>query len=85
MDGYAPANQLRLSLLGMDRVKPERNLGAVKPLWHNVDRTFGPYGLKSRNRRMRTRMSGDVGGERSRGLPPIPIVILPLDLSLPFA
>ena len=31
MDGHAPANQLRLSLPGVDRVKPERNLGAAKP------------------------------------------------------
>ena len=31
MDGHAPANQLRLSLPGADRVKPERNLAAAKP------------------------------------------------------
>src|SRR5436309_13760978 len=31
MDGHAPANPLRRSLPGTDRVKPERNLGAAKP------------------------------------------------------
>ena len=31
MDGHAPANPLRRSLPGADRVKPERNLGAAKP------------------------------------------------------
>src|SRR6266481_4413164 len=31
MDGHAPANPLRRSLTGEDRVKPERNLGAAKP------------------------------------------------------
>src|SRR5512145_1541527 len=31
MDGHAPANPLRRSLPGVDRVKPERNLGAAKP------------------------------------------------------
>ena len=32
-------------------------------------RTPGPYGLKLRNRRMRTRMSGGVGGAEPRGSP----------------
>jgi hypothetical protein len=31
MGGHAPANPLRRSLPGADRVKPERNLGAAKP------------------------------------------------------
>ena len=31
MGGQAPANQLRLSLPGAGRVKPDRNLGAAKP------------------------------------------------------
>ena len=31
MDGHAPANPLRWSLPGSDRVKPERRLGAAKP------------------------------------------------------
>jgi len=31
MDGHAPANQLRLSFLGVDRVKPDRHPEAVKP------------------------------------------------------
>src|ERR1019366_8049579 len=31
MEGHAPANPLRRSLPGADRVKPERNLGAAKP------------------------------------------------------
>src|SRR6266513_6233040 len=31
MDGHAPANPLRRSLPGADRVKPERNLEAAKP------------------------------------------------------
>ena len=35
-------NQPRLRLLMEGRVKPEGNLGAVKPLCHNVIRTFGP-------------------------------------------
>ncbi len=33
------------------------------------ERTSGPHGLKSRNRRMRTRMSGGVGGVEPRGSP----------------
>ena len=31
MEGDAPANPLRRRLLGVDRVKPERNLGTAKP------------------------------------------------------
>jgi hypothetical protein len=31
-EGHAPANPLRRSLLGADRVKPERNLEAAKLL-----------------------------------------------------
>src|SRR5438270_3092651 len=31
MDGHAPANPVRRSLPGADRVKPDRNLGAAKP------------------------------------------------------
>src|SRR5690348_8599852 len=69
MDGHAPANPLRRSLPGADRVKPENNLGAAKPSWRKAKRTSGPHRLKSWNRRMRTRMSGGVGGEEPRGSP----------------
>src|SRR5450759_2622257 len=69
MDGHAPANPLRRSLPGSDRVKPERNLGAAKPPWRKAKRTSGRHRLKSRNRRMRTRMYGGVGGEEPRGFP----------------
>ena len=37
MDGHAPANPLRRSLPGVDRVKPERNLGAAKPPWRKAN------------------------------------------------
>src|SRR6266498_3815907 len=42
MDGHAPANQLRLSLPGADRVKPERNWERRSLHWRNVTRTSGP-------------------------------------------
>jgi len=42
MDGHAPAHQLRLSLPGTDRVKPERNLGAAKPPSTKGDMNFRP-------------------------------------------
>jgi hypothetical protein len=53
----------------VDRVKPERNLEAAKPPSAKGERTSGPHGLKLRNRRMRTRMYGGVGGEEPRGFP----------------
>src|SRR5208283_1992431 len=42
MDGHAPANQLRLSLPGADRVKPERNLEAAKPPSAKCDPNLRP-------------------------------------------
>jgi hypothetical protein len=42
MDGHAPANQLRLSLPGADRVKPERNPEAAKPLSAKCDLNLRP-------------------------------------------
>jgi hypothetical protein len=45
MDAHAPANQLRLSLPGADRVKPDRNLEAAKPSSGKVMRTSGLFGL----------------------------------------
>ena len=67
--GHAPANPRSRSLPGADRVKPERNPGAVKPVSGGTRRTSSLHGLKSRNRRIRTRMYGGVGGVGPQGLP----------------
>ena len=54
-------------------MKPERNLQAAKRPSANRDSNLQPVvlcpGLKSRNRRIRTRMYGGVGGVGPRGLP----------------
>ena len=50
-------------------MKPERNLGAAKPPWRKAKRNSGPHRLKSRNRRMRTRMYGGVTGKAGDRLP----------------
>lgn len=54
-------------------MKPERNLHAAKRPSANRDSNLQPVvlcpGLKSRNRRIRTRMYGGVGGVGPRGLP----------------
>jgi len=45
MDGNAPANQLRLSSSGEDRVKPESNLRAAKPSSRKRVVNLRPLGL----------------------------------------
>jgi hypothetical protein len=50
-------------------VKPERNLGSGEASIGERRTNPRPRGIKSRNRRMRTRMYGGVGGEESRGFP----------------
>ena len=50
-------------------MKPEKNLGAAKRPSAKSKRTSDRHWLKSRNRRMRTRMYGGVGGEEPRGFP----------------
>jgi hypothetical protein len=70
MSGTAPANQLRLSFTGSKDGEAEtETCRAAKPLWRTTNRTSGPRGLNSLNRRMRTRMYGGVAGESGRPLP----------------
>src|SRR6266481_1720668 len=70
MGGIAPANQLRLSFTGSEDGEAEtETCRAAKPLWRTTNRTSGPRGLNSLNRRMRTRMYGGVAGESGRPLP----------------
>jgi hypothetical protein len=45
MNGHAPANQLRLSLPGDDKVKPESTSEAVKPSSGKRDANLRPKGL----------------------------------------
>src|SRR5271157_328751 len=63
MGGTAPTNQLRLSFTGSEDGEAETaTCRAAKPLWRTRTRTTGPQGLNLLNRRMRTRLSGGVGG-----------------------
>src|ERR1700691_1186958 len=63
MGGIAPANQLRLSFTGSEDGEAEtETCRAAKSLWRTTNRTSGPPELNFRNRRMRTRLHGGVGG-----------------------
>ena len=50
-------------------MKPDRNLEAAKPPLATRDANLRPCWLKSRNRRMRTRMYGGVTGKAGDSLP----------------
>src|SRR5690348_5281264 len=70
MSGKAPANQLRLSFTGSaDGEAETETCTAAKPLWRTTNRTSGPRGLNSLNRRMRTRLYGGVAGEDGQPSP----------------
>src|SRR5690349_18167271 len=70
-----PAHQPRLSFTGSEDGEAETETCRVaKPLWRTTNRTSGPRGLNSLNRRMRTRMYRGVAGENGR---PSPLCRLP--------
>src|ERR1700683_3761959 len=80
MDGHAPANPLRRSLPGADRVKPERNLGAAKPPSAKSDTNLRPLQAQVAeppDADPHVRWCGRGGAAR---LPPIPISRQPLPI-----
>src|SRR5271157_2886980 len=72
MDGHAPANQLRLSLPGADRVKPERNLEAAKPPSAKCDPNLRPLVGSSHGTAVYGPVRTVVWEGRSREAPPYP-------------
>src|SRR5271165_6268458 len=72
MDGHASANQLRLSLPGADRVKPERNLEAAKPPSAKCDPNLRPLVGSSHGTAVYGPVRTVVWEGRSREAPPYP-------------
>src|SRR5208283_1302793 len=77
MDGHAPANQLRLSLPGADRVKPERNLEAAKPPSAKCDPNLRPLVGSSHGTAVYGPVRTVVWEGRSREAPPYPDSFVP--------
>src|SRR5579863_10287090 len=69
--GHAPANPLRRSLPGADRVKPERNLGAAKPQRRKSEANPqpSPAPVTVKRQLVCKRSTIGRGGENSNGTP----------------
>src|SRR6266576_5373934 len=74
MDGHAPANPLRRSLPGADRVKPERNLEAAKPPSAKGETNLRPSPAQVTEPPYADPHVRWCGRGRAARLPPIPIL-----------